>query len=606
MKKVSLLMLFVVLAGSASAESAVAPPPSPALLSFSLTPNFTPDPSSRFGPGFGATISCQYRLPASPLYTGADLGYSIVVLRWGESHIGEKDMGSMSMFQAGLSAGIHLDISRTVGLRCFGSAGYSYNFVQPRVPGHDAFYNMLHPMKYNAGRGGTPFVGAGTELSWSFIPALSLTAGVKYRYFLDLYSDLNLTLGISYNLLVGGAHAVGPASQRVAPPAIKAEPLSKGAHPQPPTKPEGVMIEKLSLSLMPEEPAVLLLSNQINSFIQPNMNRAIDKSLQSAIGFHEALRLVGVEVLPEKRTAADSVKLPLQTLQDRSGDCSDLSVLYSSLLESVQVETAFITIPGHVFMAFALASSEEEARKTFSHAEELIFRDGKVWVPIEVTEREGSFLTAWQAGAQEWRKARKQAHLYPVRAVGNPHETVDSQRSGSQPVLPDQAQVVENFQQEVARLVAWEIYDREAGFLAAVSMSNGSPKALNALGVLYTGYDLLEKAEAQFQEALKTSEYVPALVNLGNLRLHGKLTKEALGFYQRAAAVAPHDPAVLLGLARSNYELQNYELVKEEYDELQTRSPELAAQFSYLGMQGEQAAKASEAVKDIMVWGEEK
>jgi tetratricopeptide (TPR) repeat protein len=141
-----------------------------------------------------------------------------------------------------------------------------------------------------------------------------------------------------------------------------------------------------------------------------------------------------------------------------------------------------------------------------------------------------------------------------------------------------------------------------------VSKGNGSPSTLNALGVLYARYDLLEKAEVQFQAALETSEYAPALVNQGNLRLRGKLIEEALGFYQRAATVAPHDPAVLLGLARSNHELGNYSLVKEECNELQMRSPELAVLFSYLRLQGEEAARAAEAnvVKDIMVWGEEK
>jgi len=514
MKKVSLFILFVVLVGSASAESAIAPTPSPAsLLSFSLTPDFMADFGTDrwFGPGLGATVSCKYRLPASSLYAGADLGYSLVTLK-GE---GGYPSGSMSMLQAGLSVGIHLDILPTVGIRGFGSAGYSYNFVQPRVP-DDFFEAFFHPV-YSTARGGTPFVCAGAELSWSFIPALSLTAGAKYRYFLDLYSGLAVTLGISCNFLVGGAQAAKPATQRVAPPATKAVPLKNAPHPQPPTKPEGAMIEKLSLLLMPEEPAVLLLSDQIKSFVKPNMNRAIDKNLQSAIGFHEALLLLGIAsvsppmtssaVVPENK-AADSVKFSLQTLQDRWGDCSDLSILYSSLLESVQVETAFITTPGHVFIAFALASGEEETRKTFSHADEFIFRDGKVWVPIDVTEREGSFLTAWQAGAKEWRKARKQAHFYPVGAVGNAHEPLDSLESGSQLPLPDQAQLVENFQQEVARLVEWEIHDREAELMAAVSKSNGSPNTLNALGVLYARYDLLEKAEAQFQAALKTMCFV--------------------------------------------------------------------------------------------------
>ena len=522
MKKISPFLLFVLLAGTVSAESAVAPTVPPASpLSFSLTPNFTiplgaegslaGGGSEWFAPGGGATISGQFRLPFLPLlYAGADFGYSWVPIA---------SVTSMSMLLAGLSAGIYLDILPTVGIRGFGSAGYSYNFLNN-----------------SAGSGGTPFVCAGTELSWAFIPALSLTAGGKYRYFFDLYADLAVTLGISYNLLAGGTQAVQPPKQQVAPPAPKAEPLKNAPQPQAPTKPEGLIIEKLTLEsifpilhtyydtnpigtlvlkntenrpvrevnvslivrqfmdaskqcasigelgpgeersvnllalfknnifeikqstkvpaeisvsyklkdkeqtlnkvetirihdrnamswddtnkaaafVMPKEPAVLMLSNQINSFVKPKMNRAIDQNLQSAIGFHEALRLLGIAyvsppltsyaAVSKNKTAVDSVKFPLETIQYRSGDCSDLSILYSSLLESVQVETAFITIPGHMFMAFALASSEEEARKTFSHTDEFIFRDGKVWVPIEVTEREGSFLTAWQAGAKEWRE----------------------------------------------------------------------------------------------------------------------------------------------------------------------------------------------------------
>jgi tetratricopeptide (TPR) repeat protein len=618
MKRVSLFLLFAVMAGTISAESAVAPTPAPASpLSFTLTPNFTIPvgpkgelgggiaASQWFAPGWGATISCQYRLPSSLLYTGVDLGYSWVPFGdWASLGIDpfkawplyrESDaIISISMLQAGFVAGLYLDILPSVGIRGFGSAGYSYNVLS-----------------HGADRGGTPFVCAGAELFWAFIPELSLTAGAKYRYFLDFYGDMAVTLGISYNFLVGGTH---PAKL----PTTKPVPLKNAPHSQPPAKREGAMIEKLSQFLTPKEPVVLLLSDQIDSLVEPNMNRALDRNLQSAIGFYDALRLQGIAyvsppltsraVVPEDNTAADSVKFPLQTIQDRSGNCSDLSILYSSLLESVQVETAFITVPGHVFMAFALESSEEEARKTFSHPDEFIFQDGKMWVPIEITRREASFLAAWQAGAKEWRKARKQAHFYPVRAVGNAHEPVDSLWSGDELPLTDHAQVVEDFHQEVARLVAWEIHDREAELLAAVSRSDGSPSTLNALGVLYARWDLLEKAEVEFQAALETSEYVSALVNLGNLRLLGKLTEEALGFYQRAAAVAPHDPAVLLGLARSNYELQGYGLVKEEYDELQTRSPKLAEQFWCLCLQGNEATRAAEAsqLKDVMVWGEEK
>ena len=107
---------------------------------------------------------------------------------------------------------------------------------------------------------------------------------------------------------------------------------------------------------------------------------------------------------------------------------------------------------------------------------------------------------------------------------------------------------------------------------------------------------------------MKKSEYLYALLNLGNLRLRDNRNEEALGFYQRAAKVAPHDPLVLLGLARTNHEMQNYGLVNAEYAELKTRSPELAAQFAYLRLQGEEATRAAEVnhVGSIIMWGEEK
>jgi hypothetical protein len=338
MKKLPLFFFFVVLAGTVSAESAVTSPASPASLrSFSFIPAYTipigPDGSlgggiagsQWFAPGWSLASSCQYRLPSSPFFIGADLGYSWV------PHGGWKSLG--------------IDPYK---------AWPSYS----GIPG-DAFVRMS---------------------IWQ--------------------------VGLIASLLV-----------------------------------------------------------------EPNMNPAIDKNLQVAIGFHEALRLLGIAyVTPplasyatasKNKTALGSVKCPLQTLQDRSGDCSDLSILSISLLESMQVETAFVTIPGHVFIAFALASSEEEARKTFSHAEEPIFRDGKVWVPIDVTEREASFLTAWQAGAKEWRKARKQAHFYPIQAGRNLEEPVDSAWNSAELPPLDPAQVAQNFQQEVDRIAAWEIQEEE-------------------------------------------------------------------------------------------------------------------------------------------------
>ncbi|MGA2762250.1 MAG: hypothetical protein ABSG17_02690 [Spirochaetia bacterium] len=609
MKRFSFLVLFVLLAGAVSAERTVAPPSSSAaLLSFTITPNAT-IPFGRDGslgnlatslpfggPNPGGTISCLYQPRSSPLFIGVDLGYLYMTLY----DMGENLSGSLSMVQAGLSAGVHLNILPTVGLRLFGSGGYSYNLVQPRVS-DDRLYNLFHLNNSTAG-GGTPFVGAGAELFWTFIPSFSLTAGARYLRYVDLYDGLALTLGVSYDLPVGPRPAK-PSTQR-------AVPLKKAPNPRPESGSEVRTIGKLSQFLTPGEEAVQSFSTQITSCVEPNMNHAIDKNLQSAIGLHEALRLLGIAYVssPSESTASMSVKLSMQTLQDRCGNCCDLSVLYISLLASIQVETAFITVPGHVYIAFALASGQEEEWKMCSYSDELLFREGKAWVPVEVMERQGSLFAAWKAGLQEWRKARKQARLYPVRAAGNTHEPTGSAESGSQPPLTDMVQVAQSFQEEVGHLVVREIHDREARLTDAVSSSNRSSKSLNALGLLYARYELLEKAESSFLAAVETHEYAPALVNLGNLRLCGRRAEEALGFYQRAAAVAPDDPAVLLGLARSNFQLRNFVLAGEQYRELQMRDLRLAEQFSYISLRGEWARQEAEAdrMKDVMVWGEEK
>ncbi len=377
---------------------------------------------------------------------------------------------------------------------------------------------------------------------------------------------------------------------------------------------------KAAAFVMPKEPAVLMMSNQINSIVKPRMNRAIDGNLQTGMALHDALRLLNIAyvsppltsyaVRSEDKTAVDSVKYPLETLQYRSGDCSDLSVLYCSLLESVQIETAFITIPGHIFMAFALASGEADVKKTYANWDEFIFRDGKVWVPVEVTEREGPFLKAWQEGAREWREnlLKKQADFYPVRNAWKTYEPVNFPGAGSQPPLPDQAQVAKDFEQDKMSLILREISVKEMELTAAVRKSNASPRSLNSLGVLYARYDLSDKAEAQFTAAIRSSEYVPALVNLGNLRFRDARMDDALGFYDRAYRQAPHEPLVLLGLARANHQLQNYGTVKKQFDELRSLNPDLADQFAYLRLQGEESTRAAEASRSagVVVWEEEK
>jgi tetratricopeptide (TPR) repeat protein len=375
---------------------------------------------------------------------------------------------------------------------------------------------------------------------------------------------------------------------------------------------------KAAAFVTPKEPAVLIFSNNVNAALKGKMNRAVDKNLQMAIALHDALRLYGITyvsnpltpyaVTSQDKAIVDTLKFPRQTFEYRSGDCSDLSILYSALMESVQIETAFITIPGHIFMAFALQATPDEIRKSFSQTDELIFRNEKVWVPVEVTEREKTFLDAWQLGAKEWREnlSKNQAGFFPVRDAWAVYEPVGLPGSGNAPVLPDQAQMVKDFRDDVARLVDREIFNKVAALQAAITKSQDSPKSINALGVLYARYDLTEKAEREFKKVTVKSEYVPALVNLGNLAFLKGDMEGALTFFNRAYKKDSKYPGALLGIARASHEIENYATVKKSFGELRQVDPDLASRFAYLELKGEEATRAADIlqVRDFIIWQE--
>jgi tetratricopeptide (TPR) repeat protein len=375
---------------------------------------------------------------------------------------------------------------------------------------------------------------------------------------------------------------------------------------------------KAAAFVTPKEPAVLIFSNNVNALLKGKLNRAIDRNLQIAIALHDALRLYGISyvsnpltpyaVTSKDTSVVDTLKFPRQTFEYRSGDCSDLSILYSALLESVQIETAFITIPGHIFMALALQRTPEEIRRSFTQTDELIFRNDKVWVPIEVTERDKSFMGAWQEGAKEWRDnlSKSQAGFYPVREAWATYEPVGLPGSGSPPALPDASQLVKDFRGDVTALVDREIFSRVAELQAAIAKSQESPKTINVLGVLYARYDLVEKAEREFKRSVAKSEFGPALVNLGNLSYMSGDMDTALVFYNRAYKKDPKSPAALLGIARASHEIENYATVKKAFAELKTVDPDLASRFAYLELKGEEATRAAEIseVKGIVIWQE--
>ena len=99
----------------------------------------------------------------------------------------------------------------------------------------------------------------------------------------------------------------------------------------------------------------------------------------------------------------DSISLPRDTLKRLTGDCDDLTVLYCALLESVGVETAFITVPGHIYAAVNTKVPSKLYRTVHPDKNMTLNIDGELWVPVEITMiGTDDFLGAWRRGIEEF------------------------------------------------------------------------------------------------------------------------------------------------------------------------------------------------------------
>ena len=162
---------------------------------------------------------------------------------------------------------------------------------------------------------------------------------------------------------------------------------------------------------------VLGFAKQVASLVSNEGSTAINGNFRSALALFEFLSRYGIGYvidpvtpyaeLSENKDAIDFIQFPAQTLAFKAGDCDDIAILYSAMLEAIGVRTAFITAPGHIYMAFALGMDPELARKTFLKPEDLIFRDGDTWIPVEITlVKDDVELKVWEPGTQtfdlEW------------------------------------------------------------------------------------------------------------------------------------------------------------------------------------------------------------
>lgn len=341
------------------------------------------------------------------------------------------------------------------------------------------------------------------------------------------------------------------------------------------------------------DPEVMRYSRNVVAWTEDPSVAALESPVLKAMALHVALGQQGIAYVVDPESsyadlsgeaeAVDFVQFPRQTFRYLAGDCDDLSVLYCSLLEAVGVQTAFVTVPGHIFIAVAI-----DGDSGYFRDDRIIHHAGRRWLPIETTIPGRPFDEAWSSAASQWLTHRQSARVYPLSEARRIYPAPDLPEADLVVDVPDAQAIRSSFEHERARfsrlLIQGEVDDLQARI-----ETRGSTRDVNRLGVLYARHGLFNDAREQFELAA-AGDLPEAWENLGLLAIHDGDYEEALHAFEMARHGRPESHELRVQIARVQMELGDYESAALAYTELLTEAPEVAAEHAYLA-EGERAGR---------------
>lgn len=375
--------------------------------------------------------------------------------------------------------------------------------------------------------------------------------------------------------------------------------------------------EILAAFISPNDQALLDLSKHVAGLVRSETRSEVDSNLQYALALFEGLRLSGIAWSEDPQTPyrmmrssadkIDYIQYPHQTIAYRGGDSDDLAVLYAAAVESVGVPAAFIPLEDEVLVAIKLNSKINDVMGFFANPDRFMISDEDVWLPVRVSMLREGFLRAWSEGARlAGENSEVRDLFFPVQEAWNhfPPAGVPDIRISSR--KPDENQVVRAFNKIVSLVVEREVNPKAEKRRESFGPDGGTGRQLNSLGVLYARYGVYRKALEEFQAAANAG-YRKAHINIGNVAFLLGEYETALAWFEKVSAEYPDNPAAVIGLARTYYELDRYDEADRYFALAKNIQPDLSERYSYLSARiTDSVARASAAMERLgdMLWDE--
>lgn len=282
----------------------------------------------------------------------------------------------------------------------------------------------------------------------------------------------------------------------------------------------------------------------------------------------------------------DYVQFGRETLRLKSGDCDDLSVLFSAALENLGIETAVIDVPGHLLMMFSTNLPAEQASQISAQRDLLVIRDDKVWVPLEVTMISTSFAEAWAEGAKKYQQysAEEKLAVIPLKQAWQEYQPVTLRPSSYELKLPLAERVKPMVQREQAILLQKSLDQQIALFEAVLANNPDDHMARMQIAITYAKNGLYPLAMEALDELTKRDPNNSAVYNnRANIFFQQGDLQRAREAYEQAERLDPSDGGIKMNLALVAYQQGQITQARKKYEQALGLSDELATAYATFG-----------------------
>jgi sugar lactone lactonase YvrE len=287
-----------------------------------------------------------------------------------------------------------------------------------------------------------------------------------------------------------------------------------------------------------------------------------------------------------KTDTVDYVQYPRETLERKSGDCVDLVSFYTSALESMGIPTLMLEVPDHILMMFSTGINADPDGYTMDDM--YVIHEGKLWIPVEVTVVGKPFIKAWELGASEYYKWKKQNAL----TILDIHNSWNTFKPATLPastlkvadITP--SDIEKKFPGDYMSVLKISSRTKTRRYLQAIETNPDDMDAHQQMGIILAKIGDKEEAMKYFDKILAADpKNAAALNNRGNVLMLNEKYSEAQKAYLAATQASPEDPHVWVNLAKSYKAVNETKNAKAAFVKAQKLDPSVKDKYKALALE---------------------